>query len=139
MTVSFQRLEEGIAVDVILVAENAEEDINVVYAERHSRQRIEAHAVDDVAHETCAGIGPVSVEEAASRRGRLAVREGVGGGVEDPEPVVPEVGGFGNIKGTIFSAFILALVESFAVAYLSLQYKDVFAFVVMIIILLFKR
>ena len=48
------------------------------------------------------------------------------------------MGGFGNIKGTIYSAFILAIVESFAVAYLSLQYKDVFAFVVMIIILLFK-
>lgn len=48
------------------------------------------------------------------------------------------MGGFGNIKGTIYSAFILAIVESFAVAYLSLQYKDVFSFVVMIIILLFK-
>jgi branched-subunit amino acid ABC-type transport system permease component len=48
------------------------------------------------------------------------------------------MGGFGNIKGTIYSAFILAIVESFAVAYVSLQYKDVFAFVVMIIILLFR-
>ena len=111
MTVSFQRLEEGIAVDVILVAENAEEDINVVYAERHSRQRIEAHAVDDVAHETCAGIGPVSVEEAASRRGRLAVREGVGGGVEDPEPVVPEVGGFGN-SGHLEEQFVASWGET---------------------------
>ncbi len=48
------------------------------------------------------------------------------------------MGGFGNIKGTICSAFILAIVESFAVAYVSLQYKDVFAFLVMIIILLFR-
>jgi branched-chain amino acid transport system permease protein len=48
------------------------------------------------------------------------------------------MGGFGNIKGTIYAAFILAIVESFAVAYLSLQYKDIFAFLVMIIILLFK-
>jgi len=48
------------------------------------------------------------------------------------------MGGFGNIQGTIYASFILAIVESFAVAYVSLQYKDVFAFVVMIIILLFK-
>lgn len=48
------------------------------------------------------------------------------------------MGGFGNITGTIFSAFILAIVESFSVAYVSLQYKDVFAFLVMIIILLFR-
>jgi len=48
------------------------------------------------------------------------------------------MGGFGNIKGTIYSAFILAIVESFAVAYVSLQYKDVFAFLVMIIILLLR-
>lgn len=48
------------------------------------------------------------------------------------------MGGFGNIHGTILASFILALVESFAVAYVSLQYKDVFAFVVMIAILLFR-
>lgn len=48
------------------------------------------------------------------------------------------MGGFGNIQGTIYASFILAIVESFAVAYVSLQYKDTFAFVVMIIILLFK-
>ncbi len=48
------------------------------------------------------------------------------------------MGGFGNVKGTIYAAFILAMVESFATAYVSLQYKDVFAFVVMIIILLWR-
>jgi branched-chain amino acid transport system permease protein len=48
------------------------------------------------------------------------------------------MGGFGNIQGTIFAAFILAIVESFAVAHVSLQYKDAFAFVVMIVILLFR-
>ena len=48
------------------------------------------------------------------------------------------MGGFGNIQGTILASFILAIVESFSVAYVSLQYKDVFAFVVMIIILLFR-
>lgn len=48
------------------------------------------------------------------------------------------MGGFGNVKGTIYSAFILAIVESYAVAYISLEYKDTFAFLVMIIILLFK-
>lgn len=48
------------------------------------------------------------------------------------------MGGFGNIHGTILAAFILAIVESFAVAYVSLQYKDMFAFIVMIAILLFR-
>ncbi len=48
------------------------------------------------------------------------------------------MGGFGNIQGTMYASFILAIVESFAVAYVSLQYKDAFAFVVMIIVLLFK-
>jgi branched-chain amino acid transport system permease protein len=48
------------------------------------------------------------------------------------------MGGFGNIQGTIYASFILAIVESYAVAYFSLQYKDLFAFLVMIIILLFK-
>ncbi|MGH7322296.1 MAG: branched-chain amino acid ABC transporter permease [Candidatus Rokuibacteriota bacterium] len=48
------------------------------------------------------------------------------------------MGGFGNIHGTILASFILATVESFAVAHASLQYKDVFAFVVMIAILLVR-
>jgi branched-chain amino acid transport system permease protein len=48
------------------------------------------------------------------------------------------MGGFGNIYGTIYASFLLAIVESFAVAYGSLQYKDVFSFVVMIAILLFR-
>lgn len=48
------------------------------------------------------------------------------------------MGGFGNIYGTICASFVLAIVESFAVAYGSLQYKDLFAFVVMIVILLFR-
>jgi branched-chain amino acid transport system permease protein len=48
------------------------------------------------------------------------------------------IGGFGNIHGTILASFLLAIVESFAVAYVSLQYKDVFAFVAMILILLFR-
>jgi branched-chain amino acid transport system permease protein len=48
------------------------------------------------------------------------------------------MGGFGNIYGTMYASFVLAIVESFAVAYGSLQYKDVFAFVVMIVILLFR-
>jgi len=48
------------------------------------------------------------------------------------------MGGFGNMHGTIYAAFILGVVESFAVAYVSLQYKDVFAFMVMIAVLLFR-
>ncbi len=48
------------------------------------------------------------------------------------------MGGFGNVKGTIYASFILAIVESFAVAYVSLQYEDVFAFLMLILVLLFK-
>jgi branched-chain amino acid transport system permease protein len=48
------------------------------------------------------------------------------------------MGGFGNIQGTILAAFVLGIVESFAAAHVSLQYKDAFAFVVMIAVLLFK-
>jgi branched-chain amino acid transport system permease protein len=48
------------------------------------------------------------------------------------------MGGFGNIQGTILAAFVLGVVESFAAAHVSLQYKDLFAFVVMIAILLFR-
>jgi branched-chain amino acid transport system permease protein len=48
------------------------------------------------------------------------------------------MGGFGNIHGTIYAAFILGIVESYAVAYVSLQYKDVFAFMAMIAVLLFR-
>jgi branched-chain amino acid transport system permease protein len=48
------------------------------------------------------------------------------------------MGGFGNIQGTILAAFVLAIVESFAAAHVSLQYKDAFAFVVMIAILLWR-
>jgi branched-chain amino acid transport system permease protein len=46
------------------------------------------------------------------------------------------MGGFGNVKGTIYAAFMLAIVESLAVGFLALEYKDLISFTILIIILL---
>ncbi len=48
------------------------------------------------------------------------------------------MGGFGNVQGTIYAAFILAIVESLAVGFLALEYKDLISFAILIIILLGK-
>ncbi|MET3289194.1 branched-chain amino acid ABC transporter permease [Brevibacillus fluminis] len=52
--------------------------------------------------------------------------------------VVVLLGGIGNVTGAIAGGFILGLVETYAAGYLSSEYKDVFAFVIMILVLLFK-
>lgn len=48
------------------------------------------------------------------------------------------VGGFGNVSGAIYAAFILGLAESLFAGYVSGTFKDVFAFVLMLIVLLVK-
>lgn len=56
------------------------------------------------------------------------------------------MGGIGNIRGAMFGGFLLGLIEMFASANLSLltggifgaEYKDVFAFAILILVLLFK-
>lgn len=52
--------------------------------------------------------------------------------------VVVLLGGVGNITGAIVGGLIIGLVETYAAGYISSEYKDVFAFVIMILILLFK-
>ncbi|WCK56363.1 branched-chain amino acid ABC transporter permease [Aneurinibacillus sp. Ricciae_BoGa-3] len=52
--------------------------------------------------------------------------------------VVVLLGGVGNVTGAIFGGFILGLVETYAAGYWSSEYKDVIAFVILILILLFK-
>ncbi|WML52356.1 branched-chain amino acid ABC transporter permease [Neobacillus sp. PS3-12] len=52
--------------------------------------------------------------------------------------VVVLLGGVGNIPGAIVGGLIIGLVETYAAGYISSEYKDVFAFVIMILILLFK-
>ncbi len=56
------------------------------------------------------------------------------------------LGGIGNITGAMLGGIVLGLLESFGAAYLSLfthgafgaEYKDIFAFFILIIILIFK-
>lgn len=52
--------------------------------------------------------------------------------------VVVLLGGIGNVGGAIVGGLILGLVETYAAGYWSSEYKDVIAFVIMILVLLFK-
>lgn len=48
------------------------------------------------------------------------------------------IGGIGNIPGAMLGGFLLGLAESFAVGFISSTYKDVIAFVVLVIVLLVR-
>jgi len=48
------------------------------------------------------------------------------------------LGGIGNITGAMLGGLIIGLVEIFGAGYISGQYKDVFAFVILIAVLYFK-
>jgi len=56
------------------------------------------------------------------------------------------LGGIGNVPGAVLGGMVLGLLEAFAASYLSLltdgafgaEYKDVFAFLVLILILIFR-
>jgi branched-chain amino acid transport system permease protein len=56
------------------------------------------------------------------------------------------LGGIGNIPGAMLGGMVLGLLEAFAASYLSIltdgafgaEYKDVFAFLVLIVILIFR-
>jgi branched-chain amino acid transport system permease protein len=56
------------------------------------------------------------------------------------------LGGIGNITGAVLGGLILGMLESFSAAYLSFftggamgaEYKDIFAFVILIVILVFR-
>lgn len=52
--------------------------------------------------------------------------------------VVVLLGGIGNVSGAIAGGFILGLAETYAAGYWSSEYKDVIAFVILILVLLFK-
>jgi branched-chain amino acid transport system permease protein len=52
--------------------------------------------------------------------------------------VVVVMGGIGNISGAIWSGFILGMVETLAAGFISSQYKDAIAFIVLILVLVFK-
>ena len=48
------------------------------------------------------------------------------------------LGGIGSIPGAVLGGFVLGLTESFATGYVSSDYEDVFAFGLLVLILLFK-
>ncbi|MCX7836085.1 MAG: branched-chain amino acid ABC transporter permease [bacterium] len=48
------------------------------------------------------------------------------------------LGGIGNIPGAMLGGFVLGMIEALGAGYISSEYKDVYAFVVLIIILLLK-
>jgi branched-chain amino acid transport system permease protein len=48
------------------------------------------------------------------------------------------IGGFGDVTGAIVGGLALGVVETFGAAYVSVPYKDAFAFIVLVIFLLFR-
>lgn len=48
------------------------------------------------------------------------------------------IGGFGNVTGAIVGGLALGVVETFGAAYISVPYKDAFAFLVLFVFLLFR-
>jgi branched-chain amino acid transport system permease protein len=52
--------------------------------------------------------------------------------------VAAVIGGIGNVRGAVLGGFVIALVEQFGSFYLSSAYRDVFVFVLLIIILLVR-
>jgi len=48
------------------------------------------------------------------------------------------LGGIGSIPGAVLGAFVLGWTESFATGYVSSDYEDVFAFVLLVLILIFR-
>jgi branched-chain amino acid transport system permease protein len=52
--------------------------------------------------------------------------------------VAAVLGGIGSIPGAVLGSFVLGLSESYAAGYISSDYEDVFAFVILVGILIFK-
>ncbi|MCB1857365.1 MAG: branched-chain amino acid ABC transporter permease LivH, partial [Gammaproteobacteria bacterium] len=48
------------------------------------------------------------------------------------------LGGIGSVPGAVLGGFVLGLTESFATGYVSSDYEDVFAFTLLVLILIFK-
>lgn len=48
------------------------------------------------------------------------------------------LGGIGSIPGAVLGGFVLGLTESLATGYVSSDYEDVFAFSLLVLILIFK-
>lgn len=68
----------------------------------------------------------------------LAIAPGVGEGLAVKGFAVLILGGLGSIPGAIVGGVVLGVTESLAAGFISSAYKDVIAFVLMIVVLLFR-
>jgi branched-chain amino acid transport system permease protein len=80
-----------------------------------------------------AAIGGVMV---ASQMGQINFYIGFMAGIKAFTAAV--LGGIGSIPGAVMGGILLGMTESLATGYISSDYEDVFAFVLLIIILIFK-
>ena len=48
------------------------------------------------------------------------------------------LGGIGNLRGAMLGGFVLGIAESLAAGFLSASYKDVIAFLILILVLIFR-
>ena len=68
----------------------------------------------------------------------LAIAPGVGEGLAVKGFAVLIMGGLGSVPGAIVGGIVLGVSESLAAGFISSAYKDVIAFMVMIVVLLFR-
>lgn len=68
----------------------------------------------------------------------LTISPFMGSSITNKAWAVAVMGGKGNIIGAIFAGFLLGIVETLGAGYISSGYKDVFSFIIVILVLIFK-
>jgi len=68
----------------------------------------------------------------------LFVSVGMGSSIALKAFAATIIGGFGDVSGAIMGGLALGVVETFGAAYISVPYKDAFAFLVLLVFLLFR-
>ena len=68
----------------------------------------------------------------------LFVSIGMGGAIALKAFAATIIGGFGDVAGAIIGGLALGIIETFGAAYVSVPYKDGFAFLVLVLFLIFR-